>query len=130
MYRCQECKQIYNLYTRTMFQQHHLTPQQVVLLLHGILKGETTNELALRRELQKKAERLLPDTPVPDLEAVSDELFQNAEKKKVKSASARIERPVGKPTNGVDEAHMPMIARLCEAQLCDITRNLLHHRPE
>lgn len=96
VYRCRECKHIYNLYTRTVLQQHQLTPQQVVLLLRGILKGETTNELAaelglnyltvltLRRELQRNAERLQPDTPVPDLEAESDELFQNAGEKRSK----------------------------------------------
>ena len=57
-------------------------------------KGETTNELAaelelnyltvltLRREIQKNAEHLQPDTPIPDLEAESDELFQNAGEKR------------------------------------------------
>jgi transposase-like protein len=96
VYRCRECKHIYNLYTGTVLQQHHLTPQQVVLLLRGILKGETTNELAaelglnyltvlmLRREIQGNAEHLQPDTPVPDLEAESDELFQNAGEKRSK----------------------------------------------
>lgn len=95
-YRCRECKHIYNLYTKTVLQQHHLTPQQVILLLRGILKGETTNELAaelgmnyltvltVRRELQRNAERLQLDTPVPDLEAESDELFQNAGEKRSK----------------------------------------------
>ena len=94
VYRCCECKHIYNLYTGTVLQQHHLTPQQAVLLLRGILKGETTNELAaelglnyltvltLRRQIQKNAERLQPETPVPDLEAESDELFQNAGEKR------------------------------------------------
>lgn len=108
VYRCRDCKHIYNLYTGTVLQQHHLTPQQVILLLRGVLKGETTNELAaelglnyltvlnLRRELQENAERLQPNTPVPDLEAESDELFQNAGEKRSKvrqsaptSASAR-----------------------------------------
>lgn len=96
VYRCRKCKHTYNLYSRTVLQQHHLTPQQVVLLLRGILKGETTNELAaelglsyltvlsLRRELQQNAEKLQPDTPVPDLEAESDELFQNAGEKRSK----------------------------------------------
>ena len=94
VYRCKQCQHIYNLYTNTILQQHHLTPQQVVLLLRGILKGETTNELAaelelnyltvltLRRELQKNAEHLQPDTPIPDVEAESDELFQNAGEKR------------------------------------------------
>ena len=96
VYRCRDCKRIYNLYTNTILQQHHLRPQQAVLLLRGILKGETTNELAaelelsyltvltLRREIQQNAERLQPETPVPDLEAESDELFQNAGEKRSK----------------------------------------------
>ena len=96
VYRCRDCKHIYNLYTKTVLQQHHLTPQQAVLLLRGILKGETTNELAselelnyltvltLRREIQENAEHLQPETPVPDLEAESDELFQNAGEKRSK----------------------------------------------
>lgn len=96
VYRCRECKHIYNLYTKTVLQQHHLTPQPAVLLLRGILKGETTNELAaelglsyltiltLRREIQQNAEHLQPETPVPDLEAESDELFQNAGGKRSK----------------------------------------------
>jgi transposase-like protein len=94
VYRCRECKHIYNLYTGTVFQQHHLTPQQAVLLIRGVLKGETSTELAaeleleyntvltLRRELQENAERLQADTPIPDLEAESDELFQNAGEKR------------------------------------------------
>jgi transposase-like protein len=96
VYRCRDCKHIYNLYTKTVLQQHHFTPQQAVLLLRGILKGETTNELAgelelnyltvltLRREIQQNAEHLQPETPVPDLEAESDELFQNAGEKRSK----------------------------------------------
>ena len=51
VYRCKHCQHIYNLYTNTILQQHHLTPPQVVLLLRGILKGETTNELAAELEL-------------------------------------------------------------------------------
>ncbi len=94
VHRCRRCKHIYNLYTGTVFQQHHLTPQQAVLLIRGILKGETSNELAaeldlnyitvltLRRELQENAEHLQADTPLPDLEAESDELFQNAGEKR------------------------------------------------
>lgn len=105
VYRCRECKHIYNLYTNTVLQQHHLSPQQVVLLLRGILKGETTNELAaelelnyltvltLRRAIQENAEHLQPETPVPDLEAESDELFQNAGEKKSKMRQSAATSP-------------------------------------
>src|SRR5438046_1073730 len=48
VYRC-ACGQTYNLYTGTVLAQHHLTAAQVVLLLRGIVKGETT--AALSREL-------------------------------------------------------------------------------
>jgi len=94
VYRCRDCKSIYNLYTETVFQQHHLRPQQVVLLMRGVLKGESFNVLAaelnlnyntvlnLRHEIQKNAEHLQPNTPIPDFEAESDELFQNAGEKR------------------------------------------------
>jgi transposase-like protein len=74
VYRC-GCGQTYNLYTGTVLEQHQLRPAQVVLLLRGILQGETTSALArelgvayetvltLRHELQAQAERQQPDTP-------------------------------------------------------------------
>jgi transposase-like protein len=46
VYRCSGCGCAYNLYTGTVFQQMHLTPMQVVLLLRGFCKGETARELA------------------------------------------------------------------------------------
>ena len=94
VYRCNECQQPYNLYSRTVFEQRHLTPQQVVLLLRGILKGEPSNTLAaelglnyktvleIRRELQNNAIRLQPDTPLPDEQTETDEMFQNAGEKR------------------------------------------------
>jgi hypothetical protein len=51
LYRCRDCKHNYNLYTNTVLQQHYLAPQQVVLLLRCILKGETTRELAAELKL-------------------------------------------------------------------------------
>jgi transposase-like protein len=94
VYRCRRCRHVYNLYSGTLFQQRHLRPQQVVLLLRGVLKGEPSNVLAnelglhyltvleLRREIQAQAERLQPQTPLSDLETESDELFQNAGEKR------------------------------------------------
>lgn len=90
VYRCNRCQRAYNLYTNTVFQQRHLTPQQVVLLLRGVLKGETSAALAdelgvdyqtvldIRRDLQANAAHLQADTPLPDHVTESDELFQNA----------------------------------------------------
>ncbi len=93
-YRCQVCETPYNLYTGTVFQQHHLTPQQVVLLMRGICKGETTHMLAqelqlnyktvldLRHAIQENAERQQPPTPLTDRETETDEMFQNAGEKR------------------------------------------------
>ncbi len=95
VYRC-ACGQTYNLYlyTGTVLAQHHLTPAQVVLLLRGILKGETTVALSrelgvgyeavlnLRHELQAHAEQLQPKDALPDTETESDEMFQNAGEKR------------------------------------------------
>ena len=94
VYRCNECQKTYNLYSGTVFQQRHLTPQQVVLLMRGFLKGEPSNVLAaelklnyitvleLRRDVQDNARLMQPDTPLPDPETETDEMFQNAGEKR------------------------------------------------
>ena len=93
VYRCR-CGATYNVYTGTVLAQHHLTPAQVVLLLRGILKGETTAALSrelgvgyeavlnVRHELQAQAEQVQPNDPLPDTETESDEMFQNAGEKR------------------------------------------------
>jgi transposase-like protein len=94
VYRCKHCQQIYNLYSGTVFQQRHLTPQQVILLLRGVLKGEPTTTLSaelgvsyqtvldIRHDLQANARQLQPDTPLPDHVTENDEMFQNAGEKR------------------------------------------------
>ena len=94
VYRCRDCQAIYNLYTGTVFAHRHLRPPQAVLLLRGVLKGEPSKALAaeldldyitvlqLRRALQENAHHLQSETPLPDLEAESDEMFQNAGEKR------------------------------------------------
>ena len=94
VYRCNRCAKTYNLYSGTVFQQRHLTPQQVVLLLRGILKGEPSTVLAaelglnyitvleLRRDLQDQAQQMQPNTPLPDEQTETDEMFQNAGEKR------------------------------------------------
>lgn len=94
VYRCKDCQSIYNLYTGTVFQQRQLRPQQAVLLLRGVLKGEASEVLArelelnygtilqLRRKIQDNAQAMQSDDPLPDFEAESDELFQNAGEKR------------------------------------------------
>ena len=90
VYRCKDCRRIYNLYSGTIFQQRQIRPQQAVLLIRGVLKGEPSAVLAaelelnyitvlhLRRKIQDNAQLLQSEDPLPDFEAESDELFQNA----------------------------------------------------
>lgn len=94
VYRCLQCDTPYNLYTGTIFQQHHLTPRQVILLLRGICKGESSAVLAaeldidyqtvlnLRHVLQENAERAPPNPPLPDRQTETDEMLQNAGEKR------------------------------------------------
>lgn len=94
VYRCRGCGTAYNLYTGTIFQQTHLTPMQVVLMMRGFCKGETTKELAaelalnyktvleLRHTVQTNAELAQPETPLPDTHSETDEMFQNAGEKR------------------------------------------------
>lgn len=94
VYRCNECDVAYNLYTGTVFQGSQWTPMQVVLLMRGICKGETTRELAaelelsyktvldMRHQVQANAEREQPNTPLPDSHSETDEMFQNAGEKR------------------------------------------------
>ena len=67
---------------------------QVVLLMRGICKGETTRELAaelelnyktvldMRHKVQANAESEQPKTPLPDLHSETDEMFQNSGEKR------------------------------------------------
>jgi len=88
--RCYGCGRAYNLYTGTVFEQCTWTPMQVVLLMRGICKGETSRELAaelelnyktvldMRHKVQANAVSEQPKTPLPDLHSETDEMFQNA----------------------------------------------------
>lgn len=92
--RCKHCGTIYNLYTGTVFQGSQWTPQQVVLLMRGICKGETTRELAaeldlnyktvltMRHRVQANAELEQPNTVLSDSHSETDEMFQNAGEKR------------------------------------------------
>jgi predicted RNA-binding Zn-ribbon protein involved in translation (DUF1610 family) len=94
VYRCRQCHIAYNLYSGTIFQQTHLTPMQVVLLMRGICKGESSKVLSaelklnyvtvltLRHAAQANAEKAQPDTPLPDQRTETDEMFQNAGEKR------------------------------------------------
>lgn len=94
VYRCLVCDGIYNLYSSTVFQQKHLTPAQAVLLLRGVYQGESSAQIAreigvsrptvlyLRHALQSNAQAMQPNSPLPDEQTETDEMFQNAGEKK------------------------------------------------
>jgi len=97
MHRCRTCQTVYTVYSGTLFANKHLRPAQVILLLRGICKGESTASLSrelglaydtvhhLRQQLQANAVKLQPDTPVPDAITETDEMFQNAGEKRRKT---------------------------------------------
>ena len=70
---------------------------QIVLLLRGFCKGETTQELAaevslsyqtvltLRHAVQANAQAAQPNTPLLDRQTETDEMFQNAGEKRRKA---------------------------------------------
>jgi transposase-like protein len=94
VYRCRRCRGIYNLYSGTIFEARHLRPGQVVLLLRGVLKGESAATLArelglsrmtvteLRHLIQANAAVLQPEQALADNVVEADELFQNAGEKR------------------------------------------------
>ena len=94
VYRCQRCQGVYTLYSGTIFARTQLRPAQVVLLLHGVCKGEPTLMLAseihvsrrtvhdLRQALQANALAAQPHTRLKDQCTETDELFQNAGEKR------------------------------------------------
>jgi transposase-like protein len=94
-YRCRACDKTYNVYSQTVFEGRHLKPEQVVLLVRGVVKGEQAQILArevgvcrqtvqiIRQQMQANAKRLQPDSPLDDDEqSETDELYQNAGEKK------------------------------------------------
>jgi transposase-like protein len=97
MYRCRHCQTAYTVYTGTLFAKKQLRPAQVILLLRGVCKGETTASLSrelhlaydtvhrLRQQLHANALCLQPDTSLPDLVTETDEMFQNAGEKRPKT---------------------------------------------
>ena len=94
LYRCLQCEGTYNLYSATLFEKKHLRPSQVVLLLRGVSRGESSMRLAqelglsrstvheLRKELQQNARSLQPEAPLMDEHTETDEMFQNAGEKR------------------------------------------------
>lgn len=93
-YRCRRCDKVFTVYAGTVFANKQLRPAQVILLLRGICKGESTACLArelqlaydtvhhVRQQVQTNAMRAQPDTPLPDAVTETDEMFQNAGEKR------------------------------------------------
>ena len=96
-YRCRKCQTVYTVYTGTLFANKQLRPAQVVLLLRGVCKGESTASLSrelelaydtvhhLRQHLHDHARRLQSESPLPDAITETDEMFQNAGEKRPKT---------------------------------------------
>ncbi len=75
---------VYTVYSGTVFAHKHLRPTQVILLLRGICKGESTASLArelelaydtvhhLRQAIQHNGMRLQSDAPLPDAVTETD----------------------------------------------------------
>ena len=94
VYRCRQCRGIYNLYSGTIFEARQLRPAQAVLLVRGVLKGESAAALArelgmsrttiteLRHRIQANAVALQTEQPLLDYVVEADELFQNAGEKR------------------------------------------------
>ena len=94
-YRCRHCDKTYNVYSRTAFEGRRLRPEQVVLLVRGVVKGEQAQILAnevgvcrqtvqvIRHQLQVNAQLMQPANPLDmDEQAETDEMYQNAGEKK------------------------------------------------
>lgn len=93
-YRCAICETVFNLYHSTIFAGSNLRPRQVVLLLRGVCKGESSPVLAeelgvsrqsvhtWRQRLQENGYRMLAETPLKDRRTETDEMFQNAGEKR------------------------------------------------
>lgn len=94
VYRCKQCRGIYNLYSGTVFEGRYFTPEQTILFLREVLQGKPTAKLArelkisrttalrVRHLLQAQAERQQTNEPLSDLEVETDEMFQNAGEKR------------------------------------------------
>jgi hypothetical protein len=95
----------------------------VVLLLRGFLQGQSSAQLSRelglayktvlkwRWRVQANAQRLQPDTPLPDNASESDEMFQNGGKKG-SNTSTRSTHRVGGRISGADAARLAMTVHL------------------
>jgi transposase-like protein len=90
VYRCRECRRVYNLYTNTVFEGTRLQPGQVVLLVRGVFKGEPGTVLARELEASRmtvhkyrhQLQAGRPRTAAADLQTETKEIVRNAWKKR------------------------------------------------
>jgi hypothetical protein len=83
------------VYIGTVFEGRRLKPEQVVLVVRGVVKGEQAQILAnevgvcgqtvqaIRAQMQANAQRIQPAQPLDaDEQSETDEIYQNAGEKK------------------------------------------------
>ncbi|NJP08823.1 MAG: IS1595 family transposase [Leptolyngbyaceae cyanobacterium RU_5_1] len=142
VYRCRQCNQTYNLYSGTLFEQHHLTPEQIVLLIRGVFKGESSRTLAaelglsyqtvlhLRHQLHNRAQALQPETPLPDCASETDEMFQNAGEKGDKHGDPfdpPRRRANKRPGKGTDDNERPPIVGTVGRETGHVRRRVVNN---
>jgi transposase-like protein len=93
-YRCRGCDGYYTLLSGTVFQKTRQPPCKLVLLLRGIVKGESSARLSrelgigrkrvmeLRHAIQNNLYETLPTGQMQGQQFEADELYQNAGKKR------------------------------------------------
>ena len=94
-YRCRQCDKTYNVYSKTVFEGRYFAPEQAVLLVRGVVKGERAQVLAneigvcrqtvqaVRKLILSSAIRAQPEQPIGDKDTETDEMFQNAGEKRL-----------------------------------------------
>jgi transposase-like protein len=93
-YPCRDCDSYYTLLTDTVFEKTRQRPATIVLLLHGVAQGETTDRLSrelgmsynqvltLQHRLQDNANETAPINLIQGTHFESDTVYQNAGEKR------------------------------------------------
>jgi hypothetical protein len=94
VYRCRDCRRVFNAFTGTALHKTSRSPAELVLILRGFAQGATTARMArelggdrmkllgLRHKLQEHATAGLDPAPLPDAVAEADECSVNAGEKR------------------------------------------------
>src|SRR5258708_25951020 len=59
-YRCRRCDKTYNVYSQTVFEGRRLKPEQGVLLVRGVVKGEHAQILADEVRVCRQTGQIIP----------------------------------------------------------------------